>query len=56
MLQKISSLTCKCVFYIPKHVRRRPPMELNFEGLEMYTPRVTVIKMSSAENTKKRYL
>ena len=34
MLQKISSLTCKCVFHRPKHVKRRPPMEWNFEGLD----------------------
>ena len=36
MLLKISSLTCKGVFYRPKHLKRRPPMEWNFEGLEMY--------------------
>ena len=34
---KVSSLACKCVFYIkPEHnTKGADPMELNFEGFEM---------------------
>ena len=32
---KMPSLACKCVFYRPEHSANGPPMELNFEGLEM---------------------
>ena len=32
---KASSLTCKCVFYRPKHNAIGVPNELNYEGLEM---------------------
>ena len=33
---KMSSLTCKCVFYRPElNANEGGPIELNFEGLEM---------------------
>ena len=33
---KMSSLTCKCVFYKPEiNAKEGDPMELNFEGPEM---------------------
>ena len=33
---KVSSLSCECLFHRPEDFANRgPPMELNFEGLEM---------------------
>ena len=32
---KVSSLTIKCVFYIPEHKANRGPLKWNFQILEM---------------------
>ena len=32
---KMSSFSCKCVFYRPEDNAQGYPMELNFEGLKM---------------------
>ena len=32
----VSSLPCKCVFYRPEHMEKGEPMELKFEGIEIW--------------------
>ena len=56
---KLSSLACKCVFYIPEHNAKGEPIELSFEGLEMQKQNIPTdgaqrVDESSAENTKNK--
>ena len=45
---KMSSLTCKCVFYRPElNANEGGPIELNFEGLEM--------KHTNGQSSKSRW-